>query len=1024
MTDGQTRPTGRPPKAQGLYDPRNEHDACGVGAVVQVNGHKSHRILELGRQVIENLHHRGAAGADGVTGDGGGILFQMPDEFIRAVAKDESVDLPEAGRYAVGMYFAPKHANLQAQCEKCLVDAVAHYGLRVLGFRTVPGNSDCLGEIALAAEPVVKQIFIDGGGLTGGELEDKLYLIRQRTAHAVTREIGDDGDDFYLCSLSAKTILYKGMFMAHQLFAYYPDLCDERTESALCLVHQRYSTNTFPNWRLAQPFRMVCHNGEINTLSGNALRMHAREPLMSHPKFGEHLQDLFPILTSTDSDSAQFDSALELLVRSGRSLPHSLMMMIPEAFGTAYHISTDKRAFYEYHASIMEPWDGPAAMMFTDGDVLGGTLDRNGLRPARYIVTTDGLVVLGSEVGTIEFPPEQIERKGRLQPGKMFLVDTIEGRIVDDNEIKGKIARQKPYRRWLDKNRIELRGLFAPAQPVEDDPAGLVRRLKSFGYTREELNMVQGPMALNGQEPLGSMGTDTPLAILSERPQPLFCYFKQRFAQVTNPAIDPLREGLVMSLMSFTGRQRNLLAESPEHCRQLKIPHPILTNEDMHKLRSVKPEELKVATVEMLFDVPDPESPVSDAEKCLRRGLDDLVNSAADAIRDGATLIVLSDRNASETRAPIPSLLATSAVHHGLQRLNLRAEAGLIVESGEPREVQHFCLLSAYGANAVNPYVLFDVCEELRLAGKLGDGIGSGTVIDNLIAAITKGIKKVMSKMGISTLRSYMYAQLFDAVGLNESLIEDYFPGTQTRVGGIGLGAIATETLQRHARAWDDADDDLDLLEFGGNYHFRCDGENHFWNPETVTLMQHAVRTSDAATFAKYVAAVDEKATKLGTLRGLFEFSSPEKPVPLDEVEPVEAIVKRFNTGAISHGSISREAHECMAIAMNQLGAMSNTGEGGENPNRYEPDAEGHTWKNSAIKQVASGRFGVTINYLAHAKELQIKVAQGAKPGEGGHLPGHKVTEEIATMRFSTPGVSLISPRRTTISTRSRTSPS
>ena len=973
--------------------------------MANISGEKSHAILEHANQVILNLHHRGAAGADDITGDGAGILFQIPDEFFQAICPKQGIDLPKDQPYGVGMLFTPRDAQLRQRCEELFAEAVAHYGLTVLGWRDVPSNNSSLGEIALQAEPITRQVFLDGRGISAERLELNLYLARERASKSVRRAYGEAAEDFYVCSMSSRTILYKGMFMAHQLFEYFPDLRDKRMKSALAVVHQRYSTNTFPNWKLAQPFRMIAHNGEINTLSGNALKMTAREPSLSSPTFGENIDDLFPVCTPDASDSAQFENAMELLVRAGRSVPHALMMMMPEAFGSAYHISTDKRAFYEYHASIMEPWDGPAAMVFTDGRVLGGTLDRNGLRPSRYVVTKDGLVVLSSEVGVLEFPPEQIESKGRLQPGKMFLIDTDEGRIVDDNEIKGRIARQKPYRRWLEQNRIELRGLFNSALPVERHPEDFVRQLRVFGYTREELNMIQIPMAINGQEPLGSMGTDTPVAVLSEKNKPLFSYFKQRFAQVTNPPIDPLREGLVMSLMSYTGKKRNLLDETPEHCKQLKIPHPILTNEDMDRLRMGERADFKVATVPMLF------STEGDPARSLKQGLADLVDAAEKAIDDGASLVILSDRDVSETDAPIPSLLACAAVHHGLQRRSKRASAGLVIESGEPREVQHFCLLCGYGANAINPYMLFDSMDELRLRGELGDSetpLDAGSVIDNLIAAIKKGILKVMSKMGISTLRSYQYAQLFDAIGLDRDVIRDYFPGTSSQIGGIGLDVIANDTLRRHATAYQADDEHLSALEFGGEYHFRLDGENHLWTPETVTWLQHAVRANDPALFKKYAAEVNEKATRRGTLRGLFTFQ-PGKAVPLDEVESAEEIVKRFNTGAISYGSISKEAHECMAVAMNRLGAMSNTGEGGEDPKRYEPQPNGDSL-NSAIKQVASGRFGVTANYLAHAKELQIKMAQGAKPGEGGHLPSRKVSAEIAKMRFSTPGVGLISP--------------
>jgi len=717
------------------------------------------------------------------------------------------------------------------------------------------------------------------------------------------------------------------------------------------------------------------------------------------------LDDLKPVLTPGASDSAQFDNALELLVRSGRQIPHAMMMMIPEAFGTAYHISTDKRAFYEYHAAIMEPWDGPAAMVFTDGRLVGGTLDRNGLRPARYVVTTDGLVVLGSEVGVVDFPPEQVQQKGRLQPGRMFLVDTVEGRIIADNEVKSKVARSKPYRRWLEQNRIELRGLFGSAGDAEVDTAELARRLAAFGVTREELSMILLPMATNAQEPVGSMGNDAPLAVLSDRPQSLFGYFKQLFAQVTNPAIDPYREGLVMSLMMFAGERRNLLDETPEHCRQLKLLHPILTNEDLVRLRAARRGDFQVATIETLFD-----AGANDPAGALKRGLDELADAAERAVAEGASLLILSDRNVSAERAAIPSLLATTAVHHGMLARNLRAEAGIVVESGEPREVMHFCLLCGYGANAVNPYLTLDALAELHHRGETGEGFKIEDLIDYYITAVKKGILKTMSKMGISTLRSYRSGQLFEAIGLDREVVDAYFTGTSSRIGGVGLEQIAVDALRHHAAGFgDEPPADLLDLDFGGQYHFRTDGERHLWNVQTVSRLQHAVTTDDADAYAEYAAAVNDQSRQLCTLRGLFELKASPTPVPIEEVEPATEIVKRFCTGAMSHGSISKEAHECMAVAMNRLGGMSNTGEGGEDPARYAPDDSGDS-RNCAIKQVASGRFGVTLEYLAQARELQIKIAQGAKPGEGGQLPGQKVTEEIARLRHSTAGVTLISP--------------
>jgi len=987
----------------GLYEVKTEHDACGIGAVVNISGKADHSIINYGKEILINLHHRGAAGADETTGDGAGILFQIPHEFFFAQSKKLNINLPQAGKYAVGMIFAPKDEGLRTKCFPILARAIELHGMKILGQRIVPVKPDCLGKIALQAEPHISQIFVETNGFQGAELERKLFLARRKTEKQVRENFGDAGSDFYICSLSGRTICYKGMFMAWQLFAYYPDLADENLKSALAIVHQRYSTNTFPNWRLAQPFRCIAHNGEINTLSGNKNCMQTREYKMSCEKFGEYMPDVLPVLTPEGSDSACFDNALELLVQAGRTLPHAMMMMIPEAFGAKYHISTDKRAFYEYHSAIMEPWDGPAAMVFTDGQIIGGTLDRNGLRPCRYIVTTDGLAILASEAGVVEFPPEKIQKKGRLQPGHMFLVDTIEGRIVTDNEIKSKISRQKPYRRWLEENRIELRGLFDSPKLVTSDSETIFQRLRMFGFTREELKMILTPMAVNGQEPVGSMGNDAALAVLSNKPKLLFNYFKQLFAQVTNPPIDPLREGLVMSLMGFTGRRLNILEETPQHCRQLKLPHPILTNEDIERLRSVKMKDFKVVTVSALFD-----AQTNDPAGSLRYGIDRLVSDAQAAIKNGACLLIISDRNSSRNLVPIPSLLATAAVHNGLLKAGLRAEAGIIVESGEPREVMHFCLLCGYGANAINPYLAFECLDEMQRQGELSANMEPVQIADNYIAAIKKGILKTMSKMGISTLRSYHTAQLFEAIGLNKAFVNEFFTNTSSRIEGIGLEEIARETLLRHGCAFEPRKSGQLELDFGGEYFFRNSGEAHLWNPTTVSRLQHAVKNNDQKAYDEYANAVNQQGEKLCTLRGLFEFKQAQ-PIPIEEVEPAGEIVKRFCTGAMSHGSISKEAHECLAMAMNKIGGMSNTGEGGEDEERYI-EKKGEVSRNCAIKQVASGRFGVTINYLSHAKELQIKMAQGAKPGEGGQLPGHKVTEEIAKLRHSTTGVTLISP--------------
>ncbi len=993
----------RRPERCGLYDPRWEHDSCGIGAVANISGRRDHAIIEYGNEVLLNLMHRGAAGSDESTGDGAGILFQIPHEFFEEEVRSLRFRLPEPKRYGVAMVFGPQDSEFRGRCEDILNGAIDQLGLKVLGWRDVPTDNSCLGELARDAEPVVRQVFIDGVGLEGAALERQLYLARKRAEKLISQRFGGQAEDFYVNSMSSATLLYKGMFMAPQLFAYYPDLSDTRMLSALAVVHQRYSTNTFPNWRLAQPFRLLAHNGEINTLSGNKNRMRGREQRMSSPLLGEDLSDLYPITTPGASDSACFDNVLELLIMAGRSLPHAMMMLIPEAFGPSYHISTDKRAFYEYHAATMEPWDGPAAMVFTDGRLVGGTLDRNGLRPARYVVTSDGLMVLASEAGVIDFPVERIQSKGRLQPGKMFLVDTEQGRIVVDNEVKGRIARQKPYRRWLERNQIELRGFFGASREVESDPETIAQRLRVFGYTREELQMILVPMAANGQEPVGSMGTDTPLAVLSDSPKLLFNYFKQLFAQVTNPPIDPLREGLVMSLVTFIGQRRNLLDETPEHCRQLTLPHPILTNDDIERLRSVRRDDFRVATVEALFDVDE-----DDPGGALQRGIDAMLDAAEAEVIRGAALLILSDRGVSEGRAPIPSLLATAALHHGMLDRGLRTDAGLVVESGEPREVMHFCLLCGYGANAVNPYLAFEAIQSLYAEGEFKDVRDPVQLSDQYVTALKKGILKTMSKMGISTLRSYRGGQLFEAIGLDRSVVDAHFEGTTSRIEGADLEVIAREALARHGKAFGRQRADATEVDFGGEYHLRLDGERHLWNERTISRLQHAVRRNDPSLYGEFSRLVNDQASELCTLRGLLDFT-PTEPVPLPEVEPASEIVKRFCTGAMSHGSISKEVHESVAIAMNRLGAMNNTGEGGEDPARYQPMPGGDS-KNSGIKQVASARFGVTIEYLSQAKVLQIKMAQGAKPGEGGQLPGHKVTDEIARLRYSTPGVTLISP--------------
>jgi len=988
---------------KGLYEPKMEHDACGVGAVANISGEKTHKIVQYGKEILMNLDHRGAASADNITGDGAGILFQIPHEFFKSEAKTLGFKLPDTGNYGVGFVFGSKDKKIRETSEKILEKAIAKHGLEVLGWREVPVDASCLGEMALAAEPVIKQIFVAGKKLKNIDLERTLYLARKTAEHAVLAEFGEKGEDFYLTSMSSRTIVYKGMFMANQLFAYFPDLSNEKVVSALCVVHQRYSTNTMPNWRLAQPFRYVAHNGEINTLSGNRNHMKIRENTVESSVFGENLSDILPVLDDSSSDSASFDQMLEFLELNGRTIPHSMMMMMPEAFGQKYHISNYKKAFYEYHASIMEPWDGPAAMVFSDGNILGGTLDRNGLRPARYLVTTDGLVVLGSETGVIEFPPEHVAKKGRLKPGKMFIVDTTKQRILRDHEIKGRISRYSPYRRWLEDNKIELRGLFGASKELPMDHDTYEKRLKIFGFNEEELGTILLPMVLNGQEPIGAMGNDTLFAVLSDKPRSIYEYFKQMFAQVTNPPIDPLREALVMSLMSYTGKKRNLLEESPEHCKQLKLPHPILTNDDIIHLKEVENDDFKVATISSIFN-----TTTGDDTKALQDGLELMVKKAEEAIDNDASLIILSDRAVSPTMAPIPSLIATSYLNNILIEKSKRGSAGIIVESGDAREIMHFCLLIGFGANAINPYMAFETFTQLQMQNDIPQDMRPSKIIDNYIGAIKKGILKTMSKMGISTLRSYHTAQLFEAFGLNKEFVNKYFTGVTSRIGGIGLEQIAMDSITRHKSAYTKVKPGERELEFGGNYSFRKNGEDHKWNPTTIAKLQHAVMHNNESAYEEFAEAANNETKAFNTLRGLFEFKKGNS-IPLDEVESADEIVKRFCSGAMSHGSISQEAHECMAIAMNRLGGMSNTGEGGEDPSRYTPEANGDS-KNSAIKQVASGRFGVTIDYLAHAKEIQIKMAQGAKPGEGGQLPGHKVSEDIARLRYATPGVSLISP--------------
>jgi glutamate synthase (NADPH) large chain len=972
------------PAPQGLYDPRHEHDACGIGFVANIKGQKSHDIIVKGIQVLINLTHRGACGCDPETGDGAGVLIQIPHRFFARKCAELGFTLPAAGEYGVGMAFLPVEPQARQACEGIIEEIAVAEGLTVLGWRDTPINSSAIGRIAQGSQPYIQQIFLGRAkGMTEDRLERKLYIVRKRVeADAATKGV-------YIPSLSARTIVYKGLLLAPQIANFYPELNDPEVVSALCLVHQRFSTNTFPSWRLAHPYRYVAHNGEINTVRGNVNWMHARQSVLSSPLFGDDIKKLFPVIEPGGSDSAAFDNALELLVMSGRSLPHAMAMLIPEAWTKNEHMNPQKRAFYEYHASLMEPWDGPAAIAFTDGRTIGAMLDRNGLRPGRYLVTKDDLLIMASETGVLPVKPEDVKLKGRLQPGKMLLADLTEGRLISDREIKASLYGRNPYQLWIKENQIEIESLSEPPRQHGADQASILKYQRAFGYTDEDVRLILGPMAGNGEEPIGSMGTDTPLACLSDKPQPLFNYFKQLFAQVTNPPIDPIREDLVMSLRSYIGVERNILSETPMHCHTLKLKHPVLINRDLEKLRRVSQGDFLATTLSMLF-------PVEEGGKGLERALTQLCRSASRAIKDGYTLLILSDRGVDSDYAPIPSLLALTAVHNHLVREESRTQVALIIESGEPREVMHFALLIGYGASAVNPYLALETAEQI--GGDKNKGV------ENFKKSIDKGLLKTFSKMGISTLQSYRGAQVFEAIGLNKELVDRYFTGTVSRIGGVGLDVLAEEAIRKHRHAFASGTQTGPELPIGGNYQFRVEGEYHLYNPDTIAKLQHAVRRESFETFEEYTSLIDTQNRQLTTLRGLLEIKKTEDPIPLEEVEPAKEIVKRFATGAMSFGSISKEAHETLAIAMNRIGGKSNTGEGGEDEGRYRDN------RRSAIKQVASGRFGVTANYLVHADELQIKMAQGAKPGEGGQLPGHKVDSTIARVRHSIPGVGLISP--------------
>jgi glutamate synthase (ferredoxin) len=989
------------PTKQGLYDPQFERDACGVGFIVHMKGKKSHEIVEQALTILLNLDHRGACGCEPNTGDGAGILLQIPHKFMQKVAAAENISLPEPGRYGVGSIYTSPDPVTREQSRKIFERVVAEEGQKVLGWRDVPTDNSSLGDTAKASEPFMQQVFIERHPNIDEEaFERKLYVIR-KLAHTEIHK--PEGDTFwYPSSLSSRTIVYKGMLMPAQVGEYYPDLRDPDFESALALVHSRFSTNTFPSWERAHPYRYIAHNGEINTLRGNINWMQARQSMFESELFGDDIKKIQPVINVEGSDSLIFDNALELMVLAGRSLPHTVMMMIPEPWTAHESMSDEKKAFYEYHSCLMEPWDGPASIAFTDGNTIGAVLDRNGLRPSRYYVTKDDLVIMASEAGVLPIEPERVALKGRLQPGRMFLVNIEEGRIIADEEIKNQIVNAHPYRQWIEEHMVELAQI--EDAPVETSPSltlSLLQQQMAFGYTFEELRLLLTPMARDGVEAIGSMGSDTPLAVLSDRPKLLYDYFQQLFAQVTNPPIDSIREEIITSAETTIGSERNLLKPEPESCHLIELKTPILTNEELAKLKHINQGQFKSITIPTLFD---PKAGV----KGLEAAMEGIFTQADRAIDDGVNIVILSDRGMDANNAPIPALLAVSGLHHHLIRQGTRTRVGLVLESGEPREVHHFAVLIGYGCGAINPYLAFET---------IGDAIAEGLIVNvefktackNYIKAATKGVVKIASKIGISTIQSYRGAQIFEAIGLNRAVIDKYFTWTASRIEGADLEVIAQEAILRHTHAFNDRPGNGHTLDVGGEYQWRKEGEAHLFSPETIHTLQKAVRTGDYELFKKYSSLVNEQNQKFFTLRGLLQLKSRE-PVPIEEVEPIEAITKRFKTGAMSYGSISKEAHESLAIAMNRIGGKSNTGEGGEDPDRYTWTNDRGDSKNSAIKQVASGRFGVTSLYLSQARELQIKMAQGAKPGEGGQLPGKKVYPWIAKVRHSTPGVGLISP--------------
>ncbi len=999
------------PLKQGLYDPAFEKDSCGVGFIANMRNVRSHAIVQQGLQILHNLDHRGAVGADPKLGDGCGILVQIPHRFFSEECAALGITLPEPGHYAIGHFFLPRDPEIRALCESVIAQTVTEEGQVFLGWRPVPVDNSDLGEAVLATEPVQMQLIIGRGeGIEDeAEFERRLFVLRKSVSNKIYKRQDRATAQYYPVSLSCRTIVYKGMVLVSQLGTYYRDLTDPRFESALALVHQRFATNTFPSWRLAHPYRMVAHNGEINTLRGNVNWMAARQATVDSPLFGNDISKLWPISYEGQSDTACFDNALEFLVRGGYSLAHAMMMLVPEAWAGNPLMSEERRAFYEYHAALMEPWDGPAAIAFTDGLQIGATLDRNGLRPARFLETDDGLVVLASEMGVLPIPEEKIIRKWRLQPGKMLLIDLTEGRIISDDEMKASLASANPYKEWIKRTQIVIEDL-PPVEPrASRTDVALLDKQQAFGYTQEDLKILMAPMAITGQEAVGSMGTDTPISALSNKSKLLYTYFKQNFAQVTNPPIDPIREELVMSLLSFIGPRPNILdLTGASKRKRLEVRQPILTNEDLEKIRCIGHYEDR-------FDAKtlDTTYPSREGAPGMEGALERLCERAEAAVHGSYNIIVLSDRMVGPDRIPIPALLATAAVHHHLIRKGLRTSVGLVVESGEPREIHHFCCLAGYGAEAINPYLAFETLLEAHERGEFPREVDADEVVKRFIKSIGKGVLKVMSKMGISTYQSYCGAQIFDAVGLNSDVVRSYFTGTSTMIEGVGLPEIAQETASRHAEAFGASPVLLHSLDVGGEYAYRLRGEDHAWTPDNVATLQHAVRMNADGKYREFARMVNEQAERLTTIRGLFHIKTAAErglaPVALADVEPAKDIVKRFATGAMSYGSISKEAHETLAVAMNSIGAKSNTGEGGEEAERFRVMPNGKS-KRSAIKQVASGRFGVTTEYLVNADVMQIKVAQGAKPGEGGQLPGHKVDAKIAKVRHSTPGVGLISP--------------